>query len=345
MTTKPLRWICLLALAISANGQAPPPRDWSANPAVVRIEASPEIFAIGDVHGDVERLAQLLAGAKIVDRVPIPSALPHWTAGKSVLVFTGDLIDKGPNSLGVLALVRSMREQARQAGGKVIILMGNHEAALLADPHSELTADFAAESVAAGINPKDLVACRGEVAAFLCSLPFAARVGDWFFSHGGNSGGRTLDQLASALQQGFDKDGFKASEIAGENSILFARIGDRGPHGKSWFEAESPKRDAQKLLENYAASLGVSHIVEGHHRADATFSDGALRKPGEMFQWRGLLFLIDTGLSRQIDDSRGAVLHIDTRSGQASTICPNGESTAIWDTRHGSQTGSAKPCK
>jgi hypothetical protein len=40
---------------------------------------------------------------------------------------------------------------------------------------------------------------RGEFGEFLCSLAFAARVGDWFFSHAGDSGGRKIEDLAIDL--------------------------------------------------------------------------------------------------------------------------------------------------
>ncbi len=43
------------------------------------------------------------------------------------LVMLGDLIDKGPDSVGVVSLLRSMRER----GHDIVLLMGNHEEKLL----------------------------------------------------------------------------------------------------------------------------------------------------------------------------------------------------------------------
>jgi hypothetical protein len=335
---------CFWVAAAAALGQSPIQRDWAKAPAIARVDAAQDIFAIGDVHGDFKRLAKLLAAAKIVDSVATGSDQPHWIAGKSVVVFTGDLIDKGPDGLAAIALIRAVREDAKRAGGQVIVLMGNHEAEFLASPDSKKVRDFAAELKAAGINPKDVAGCRGELGQFFCSMAFAARVGDWFFSHAGNSGGRTLDKLDSALQTGVDRDGFKTAEITGENSLLEARLGDKGPGGASWFEAERPQRDGQQLLANYASALGAAHIVEGHQPGGVQFTDGARRKRGEMFQWRGLLFLIDTGMSRGVGDSQGAVLHIDTQAGQATAICPTGKLQLIWDAKQASASGSAKPC-
>src|SRR4051794_15631057 len=197
-------------------------RDWAKDPAVVQIDTKENIFAVGDVHGDCDRLVKLLAGAKVVESVAGASANAHWIAGKATLVFTGDLIDKGPKMLAVIALVRSLAGEAVQAGGRVVALMGNHENDFLRTPDSEKVKDFAAQLRAAGLDPKAVAACGGDAGAFLCAMPFAARVNDWFFSHAGNSGGRTIGELMSDLQSGVDKEGFGTSELAGENSLITA---------------------------------------------------------------------------------------------------------------------------
>ena len=74
-----------------------------------------------------------------------------WAGGKSVLVITGDLIDKGSDSLGVIALLRKLQSDAASRGGQVIISMGNHEAEFLAEPTGRKTRDFAAELKEAGL--------------------------------------------------------------------------------------------------------------------------------------------------------------------------------------------------
>jgi serine/threonine protein phosphatase 1 len=64
---------------------------------------------VGDVHGCLEELKALMATVKIsvTDR----------------LIFTGDLLDKGPDSVGVVRFVRWLEEE----GIEVILVLGNHE--------------------------------------------------------------------------------------------------------------------------------------------------------------------------------------------------------------------------
>lgn len=73
------------------------------------------IFAIGDLHGNSEVLAALLAKIKDIPRSGQPRSL----------VFLGDLIDRGRDSLGVIELVKAAETVADV--DEVIRLAGNHE--------------------------------------------------------------------------------------------------------------------------------------------------------------------------------------------------------------------------
>lgn len=305
-------------------------RDWAKYPAIVQIDTRADIFAIGDVHGDYDRLVKLLAAAKIIER-PAGSESVKWIAGNTVLVFTGDLIDKGPHSLKVVQLAASLRKSAAERGGQVVTLMGNHEAEFMADPTEKKVKDFAREVSAAGLLPQGVAACHGDLGEFLCSLPFGAKVDDWFFSHAGNTSGRTIPQLISDFQIGVGKDGFGSRQLLDPNSMLEARLGEEGPAGKAWFEAEIPHRTGEQVLERYTAALGVSHLVQGHQHQSVLFEDGQQRKAGQMFQWHGLIFLIDVGMSEGVGGSYGAILHVRNKTGgQASAIDADGMETNLW---------------
>jgi hypothetical protein len=82
----------------------------------------PEVLiAIGDVHGDFDDFTLLLKRVGLVD-----GAL-HWSGGKTTLVQTGDLIDRGAKGRQVMDLLMSLEKEAAAAGGEVRILLGNHE--------------------------------------------------------------------------------------------------------------------------------------------------------------------------------------------------------------------------
>jgi serine/threonine protein phosphatase 1 len=78
------------------------------------IEPDREIIAIGDIHGRSDLLDALLREA---------AREPRRAARR--LIFTGDLVDRGPDSLGALALAAAAK--VRIGADETIALMGNHE--------------------------------------------------------------------------------------------------------------------------------------------------------------------------------------------------------------------------
>ena len=83
---------------------------------------TPHIVVIGEVQGSAATVTKLLTHLGLVD------AQGHWTGGDTVLVQTGDLMDGGEHVRTVLDLFMRLQEEAPTAGGRVIVLLGNHEA-------------------------------------------------------------------------------------------------------------------------------------------------------------------------------------------------------------------------
>lgn len=56
----------------------------------------------------------------------------HWKGEQTHLVFVGDILDRGPDDIKLLELVRRLQGEAQARNGKVHMLLGNHEAMNLA---------------------------------------------------------------------------------------------------------------------------------------------------------------------------------------------------------------------
>jgi len=76
-------------------------------------------YVVGDIHGRLDLLDQLLAR--------IDDDLRRNPARKTLLVFVGDLIDRGPQSAEVVERLRTYRRD----GVRPVFLLGNHEEVLL----------------------------------------------------------------------------------------------------------------------------------------------------------------------------------------------------------------------
>ena len=80
------------------------------------------IVAVGDLHGDYNVWLDIARNAGLID------AKNHWSGGKTILVQQGDVFDRGPDSLKIARHLKALQKEAPKSGGKVIALLGNHEA-------------------------------------------------------------------------------------------------------------------------------------------------------------------------------------------------------------------------
>jgi tetratricopeptide (TPR) repeat protein len=80
------------------------------------------IVAVGDIHGAYDNLVELLQNARLIDDDL------RWIGGEAHLVQNGDIPDRGPHSRKAMDLLMKLEEQAEDSGGRVHVLIGNHEA-------------------------------------------------------------------------------------------------------------------------------------------------------------------------------------------------------------------------
>lgn len=86
------------------------------------------IYAVGDIHGSLSKLQQLIARCE-----------QHAAGRPMTFVFLGDYVDRGPDSAGV---IRTVIELQSSLGDRVIALKGNHEAIALGVIDGTLPADY-----------------------------------------------------------------------------------------------------------------------------------------------------------------------------------------------------------
>jgi len=84
-------------------------------------EPAGALVAIGDLNGADAVLVEILRGTGLMD------ARARWTGGSSQLVQMGDVFNRGPGARRALQLLLRLQGEARRAGGRVTVLLGNHE--------------------------------------------------------------------------------------------------------------------------------------------------------------------------------------------------------------------------
>jgi len=88
--------------------------DAQEEPHGAAIPAGQRVYALGDIHGRLDLFEKLIEAIEEDDRVAGPA--------ETTVILLGDLVDRGPDSAGVIE-----RARAWQAQRNVRILAGNHE--------------------------------------------------------------------------------------------------------------------------------------------------------------------------------------------------------------------------
>ncbi len=138
------------------------------------------LFVVGDVHGSYERLINLLQKSNVIG----PDL--KWIAGSSHLMFVGDLFDRGNDVTKVLWFIHGLEEQAEQKGGKVHLILGNHEIMTLTNDLRYIGRKEKALSIAYGVgydimfHPKD-----SYLGSWLRHKSPVIKIDDVIFAHGG----------------------------------------------------------------------------------------------------------------------------------------------------------------
>jgi hypothetical protein len=97
------------------------------------------IVAVGDLHGDFDAWQAVARNAGVID------AKGHWAGGNTILVQMGDITDRWADSLKIARSLQQLQKEAPRAGGKAIVILGDHEAMqLLGDNRYTTAGEYAA---------------------------------------------------------------------------------------------------------------------------------------------------------------------------------------------------------
>jgi len=237
------------------------------------LQRDARLIAVGDVHGELAGLLQVLRSAGMVTE----EEPPRWAGGNRTLVSMGDLLDRGPHSKQVVELFMRLEGEAQAAQGKVVVLLGNHEAMNLLGDFRYVSAQELHSFGGPQARRKELE--NGRIGAWLRARPAVVKIEDTIFVHG------SLNPVVASL--GIDEINRQiAVELEQHQTNGWLTTSEYGP---LWDRSLATKDECScsEQAKRVLSLLGASKIVVGH---TVTESGVIERRCG------GQVFLIDTGM-------------------------------------------------
>jgi len=244
-----------------------------------------KIIAIGDIHGTFDSFINLLLEFEIID------ADLDWNWGDGHLVITGDIFDRGPGVNEALWFVHQLEKEAKQDGGWVHFLLGNHEIMVLRGDNRYVNEKYTqVVSRKLKIKVSDLYGPETELGRWLRTKNVIEKINDIIFVHAGISPelmqrDYTIQMVNERIRNSLDARDYT---IQLEEELLFLY----GYEGPFWYRGyirdwqEIPMADKDQVI-SILDFYGASTIVVGHTIMDQITSF-----------YDGLVYAIDTGIYR-----------------------------------------------
>jgi len=241
---------------------------WQASPKeVTQLEYKGDfkIAATSDIHGQFKLFIKLLKNNGIIDKDN------RWSFSNGHFVITGDILDRGPQMTEALWFLYDLEKQAEQAGGKVHLLLGNHEVMVLNGDLRYLHEKYNETAKLLDLSFENLFAANSVLGDWLRSRPVLVKVNDMLFAHGGfhpklAKKGLSIDKINQV---------FKTNLIESELEKPRKKLGKylHKKNGPIWyrgyFKNKEGIQDSSPLeIEMLLKHFDITNIIVGHTTQD-----------------------------------------------------------------------------
>ena len=274
---------------------------WNNTPKEVKqlvYKGNFKIGAVSDIHGQYDAFIKLLKNNGVIDQQEM------WSFGNGHFVVAGDIFDRGPQVTEVLWFLYDLEKQAEKSGGKLHVLLGNHDVMVLNGNLRSVHPKYI--EIAKTLNtPLNTLFNKGTVLGdWLRTRPVLVKINNILFTHGGLhpdlvSKGMSLHQINNVFKQQLIE-----SELPKErNDIGDYLHRNNGPiYYRGYFQGQLAT-DAQ--INQLLTHFKIKTIVVGHttHKQietryngkviviDANMKSGSM---GEMLLWQSGKFIRGT---------------------------------------------------
>lgn len=249
-----------------------------------------KLAAVSDIHGQYKLMLKLLKNNGIID------AEHNWNFADGHLVITGDLLDRGERHTEILWFLYHLEHQATEAGGKLHLLLGNHEVMVMNGDLRYLNDKYRYTASLIDKPYQDLFKEKTILGDWLRSKNVLLKINDTLFVHAGLHPDLVSADLSLSVINRIFKEHLVETELESPRVGLAEYLHKKS--GPVWYrgyfrDVQATMPEVEKLLTHF----GVSRIVVGHTSQDRVET-----------RYQGKIIAIDSSIKK---GEYGEILFLD----------------------------------
>jgi len=222
-----------------------------------------KIAAISDIHGQYDLLIELLQNNRIIDKSL------NWSFGKGHFVIVGDIFDRGDKVNEILWFIYELEVQAKNQGGRVHYLLGNHEYMVLYNDLRYIHEKYDVSSKLLNLEYDELYGDNTIIGRWLRSKSTIIKINDNIFTHGGISKdfitykNFNIEKINNTMRRSIPrlKELRKLRKEGQSNNFYDMYFGNKSLIWyRGYFEEDMTDTDILSILQ----LVDANHIVVGH---------------------------------------------------------------------------------
>lgn len=231
-------------------------------------------FVMSDPHGKLDCVIDLLQGNQVID-----SDL-KWAFGQNRLVVIGDIADRGKDVTAIYWFFYKLQKEAADAGGSVVMLLGNHEPMEFAGDMRYADPKYKILPRLLGMEYTDLIGPDSELGRWIASWNTVSILGRDLYVHAGigkdfYDWNLPIPEVNAKIGKALFMKNKARKALSDTLDFLY------GSYGPIWYRGlvqDEPKRRpvSADTLDLLRTRYDVDHIIVGHtiFRQVRTFYDG-----------------------------------------------------------------------
>ncbi|MCV9386866.1 metallophosphoesterase [Reichenbachiella ulvae] len=218
------------------------------------------IVAISDIEGGFQAFRDFLIGNGVINEEL------KWIFGKGHLVLVGDFVDRGWSVTQVLWLIYKLDQEARQAGGRVHFIIGNHELKNMQGFYESAADKYYAASAIMGRQHHQLYDSSSFLGRWMSRKNSIEKINGYLFVHGGlhpdlKDSHLSLDEINNMSRSNYRKTYYPRPHMGYDELVLSNRKGICWYRG--YFEDGLTQEEVDGPLDYFEAdAVVVGHTVQ-----------------------------------------------------------------------------------